>query len=104
MREWLLPCDRAWERSQGLQATHAVLNVTTTGGDFVYAPTALPPGGACTEMTTAYTPSGPKLWAWDWCGGRDTIGKIVNMDAAFQSTYTRCGQRPPRVHDGSTRP
>ncbi|HEV8563153.1 MAG TPA: carbohydrate-binding protein [Actinophytocola sp.] len=74
--------------STGLQATHTVLNITTTGGDFVYAPTALPPGGACTEMTTAYTPTGPKLWAWDWCDGRDTIGKIVNMDAAFLNTYT----------------
>ncbi|TDV42204.1 carbohydrate-binding protein [Actinophytocola oryzae] len=74
--------------STGLRATHTVLNVTTTGGDYVYAPTALPPGNACLEMTTAYTPSGPKLWAWDWCGGRDTIGKVVDMDAAFQATYT----------------
>jgi hypothetical protein len=74
--------------STGLQATHTVLDVTTTGGDYVYAPTALPPGNACLEMTTAYTPSGPKLWAWDWCGGRDTIGKIVDMNAAFQATYT----------------
>ena len=74
--------------STGLQATHTVLNITTTGGDFVYAPTALPPGGACIEMTTAYTPSGPKLWAWDWCGGRDNVGKLVNMDASFQATYT----------------
>jgi hypothetical protein len=74
--------------STGLQATHTVLNITTTGGDFVYAPTALPPGGACIEMTTAYTPDGPKLWAWDWCGGRDNVGKLVNMDASFQATYT----------------
>ena len=74
--------------STGLQATHTVLDVTTTGGDYVYAPTALPPGNACIEMTTAYTPAGPKLWAWDWCGGRDTIGKIVDMDATFQATYT----------------
>jgi hypothetical protein len=75
--------------SQGLQATHSVLNgVTTTGGDYLYAPTALPPGGACIEMTTAYTPEGPKLWGWDWCGGRDTIGKVVDMDATFLATYT----------------
>jgi hypothetical protein len=74
--------------SSGLQATHSVLTITTHGNDFVYAPTALPPGGACTEMTTAYTSSGPKLWAWDWCGGRDTIGKIVNIDSSFLNTYT----------------
>lgn len=75
--------------STGLRATHTVLDTTTTGGDdWVYAPTALPPGNACIEMTTAYTPTGPKLWAWDWCGGRDTVGKLVNMDAAFRATYT----------------
>lgn len=74
--------------STGLQATHSVQNITTHGGDFVYAPTALPPGGACTEMTTAYTDTGPLLWAWDWCGGRDTIGKVVKLDAAFRATYT----------------
>jgi len=75
--------------STGLQATHTVLDITTTGGDdWVYAPTALPPGNACIEMTTAYTPTGPKLWAWDWCGGRDTVGKLVNMDASFQAAYT----------------
>jgi hypothetical protein len=75
--------------STGLRATHTVLDVTTTGGDdWVYAPTALPPGNACIEMTTAYTPTGPKLWAWDWCGGRDNVGKLVNMDATFQASYT----------------
>jgi hypothetical protein len=37
----------------------------TTKSDYVYAPTAIRAGGACMEMTTAYTPSGPSLWAWD---------------------------------------
>jgi hypothetical protein len=74
--------------SSGLQATHTVLDITASGGDYVYAPTALPPGNACIELTTAYTPDGPKLWAWDWCGGRDTIGKLVDMDSTFTATYT----------------
>ncbi len=39
-------------------------------------------------MTTAYTPSGPDLWAWDWCGGRDDVGKLTPMNAAFLATYT----------------
>ncbi|ACU73862.1 Carbohydrate binding family 6 [Catenulispora acidiphila DSM 44928] len=60
----------------------------TNGGDFVYAPTALPPGRACMEITTAYTPSGPDLWAWDWCGGRDQVGKLTAMDSTFLATYT----------------
>jgi hypothetical protein len=74
--------------SSGLQATHTVLDITASGGDYVYAPTALPPGNSCIELTTAYTPDGPKLWAWDWCGGRDTIGKLVDMDSTFTATYT----------------
>jgi len=74
--------------SSGLQATHTVLSVIVHNGDVLYAPTALPPGGACAEMTTAYTADGPLLWAWDWCGGRDTIGKVVNMNASFLATYT----------------
>ncbi|WP_051367269.1 carbohydrate-binding protein [Hamadaea tsunoensis] len=75
--------------SAGLHATQSVLTgITTTGGDYVYAPTAIPASGACIEMTTAYTPSGSKLWAWDWCGGRDGVGKIVNLDASFLATYT----------------
>jgi hypothetical protein len=76
--------------SQGIQADQSVVPgaAPTSGGDYVYAPTALPASGACIEMTTAYTPSGPLLWAWDWCGGRDGVGKAVPMDAAFLATYT----------------
>jgi hypothetical protein len=74
---------------KGLQATHSVQTITVHNDyDVIYAPTALPPGGACTEMTTAYTSGGPVLWAWDWCGGRDTIGKVVNIDSAFIAKYT----------------
>ncbi|GIH15385.1 carbohydrate-binding protein [Rugosimonospora africana] len=75
---------------QGLHATQSVLTGTSpiSGGDYVYAPTALPPGNACIEMTTAYTPSGPDLWAWDWCGGRDTVGKLTAMNTSFFNTYT----------------
>jgi hypothetical protein len=60
----------------------------THGGDVVYAPTALPSGGSCMEMTTAYTSDGPVLWAWNWCGGNDGVGKLVTIDASFLSTYT----------------
>jgi hypothetical protein len=76
--------------SQGLQAQQSVVPGAqpTHGGDYVYAPTALPASGACIEMTTAYTPDGPLLWAWDWCGGRDGVGKLTRMDSAFLATYT----------------
>ncbi|MFL6073774.1 MAG: carbohydrate-binding protein [Mycobacteriales bacterium] len=75
--------------SSGLQVTQSVLPGVTTQGsnDWLYAPTALSAGKACIEMTTAYTPTGPKLWAWDWCT-TDTVGKLVNLDSDFLSTYT----------------
>lgn len=82
-------------KGQGIKATHSVFTgaaASTHGGDVVYAPTALAPGGACMEMTTAYTSEGPRLWAWDWCGGTPDygkgIGKIVTIDSTFLSTYT----------------
>jgi hypothetical protein len=75
----------------GLRATHTVFTgaaAVTPGSDVVYAPTALAPGGACMEMTTAYTSRGPLLWAWDWCGGNAGVGKLVTVDADFLNTYT----------------
>ncbi|MEV6964784.1 hypothetical protein AB0M47_06665 [Hamadaea sp. NPDC051192] len=96
-------------QSAGLRATQSVVTgsgTTTSGGDYVYAPTAIPAGGACIEMTTAYTPSGPKLWAWDWCGGRDTVGKLTAMDSAFLATYTTTVNGRPAyrtdIHQTST--
>ncbi len=76
---------------KGIQATHSVLTGTaavTHNPDVVYAPTVLSPGGACMEMTTAYTAQGPLLWAWDWCGGNAGIGKVVTINASFLTTYT----------------
>jgi hypothetical protein len=80
-------------QAKGIRATHSVLSnpaagTTTRGGEYIYSPTAMSPGGACMEITTAYTPNGQLLWAWDWCGGRSRVGKAVSMDAAFLATYT----------------
>jgi hypothetical protein len=78
-------------QAQGIRATHNVLTdggTTTRGGEYIYSPTALSPGGACIEVTTAYTPDGPLVWAWDWCGGRSRVGKAVPIDSSFLSTYT----------------
>ncbi|MFI5916084.1 cellulose binding domain-containing protein [Dactylosporangium sp. NPDC051541] len=77
--------------NQGIRATHSVFTgsaAVTHGQDVVYSPTVMSPGGACMEMTTAYTSSGPVLWAWDWCGGNPGVGKLVNIDANFLATYT----------------
>lgn len=74
--------------ADGFVATQSIVpGLTTTGNDFLYAPTAKSPGGSCIELTTAYTTSGPLLWAWDWCGS-ESPGKTVAMNQAFISTYT----------------
>jgi hypothetical protein len=39
-------------------------------------------------MTTAYTDTGPVLWAWNWCSGYNDVAKLVNIDSNFLSTYT----------------
>lgn len=77
-------------RATGLFAMQSVVpNARAlSGGDYVYAPTAIPAGGACIEVTTAYYGGGAVVWAWDWCGGRDGPLKIVRIDSSFLSTYT----------------
>ena len=80
-----------YANGKGVQANHSVFNGTgsrTHGQDVVYAPTLMPSGGSCIEMTTAYTSSGPVLWAWAWCG-RAAPAKTVPIDANFLATYTR---------------
>jgi hypothetical protein len=78
-------------QAQGIRGTHSVLTgsgTTTRGGEYIYSPTAMSPGGACMEITTAYTPSGPLVWAWDWCGGNAGVGKAVAINSSFLSKYT----------------
>ena len=75
----------------GLRATHSVFTgaqAVTHGDDVVYAPTALPAGGSCIEMTTAYLSDGPVVWAWNWCNGSHGVAKLVKIDSSFLSTYT----------------
>jgi hypothetical protein len=42
-----------------------------------------------TGWGTAFSqPTGPLLWAWNWCGSNNTVGKLVAIDADFLGTYT----------------
>lgn len=76
---------------KGVKATQSVFNgpgsTTRDGNNVVYAPTLMAPGGSCIEMTTAYTSTGPVLWAWNWCGASGP-GKTVKIDAGFMAKYT----------------
>jgi hypothetical protein len=76
-----------------------VTGLTLSCQEYLYAPTVKAPSGSCAELTTAYTPSGAYLWAWDWCVA-DDVAKIVPLDAAFQSTYTTTvNGRPAYLED-----
>ncbi|WP_034263570.1 hypothetical protein [Actinospica robiniae] len=72
----------------GMMADQSIVpNLTLSGQEFLYAPTLKAPDGSCAELTTAYTPSGAFLWAWDWCVAIDAA-KTVPLNASFVSTYT----------------
>lgn len=72
----------------GMMANQSIVpNLTLSGQEFLYAPTLKAPDGSCAELTTAYTPSGAFLWAWDWCVAIDAA-KSVPLNASFVSTYT----------------
>lgn len=64
-----------------------VPGLTLSGQEYLYAPTLKAPDGSCVELTTAYTPDGAYLWAWDWCVSIDAA-KTVPLDSTFVSTYT----------------
>ncbi|GIE93046.1 hypothetical protein [Paractinoplanes rishiriensis] len=78
--------------SAGIRATHSVFYGTgdrTVSTDVLYAPTVQPPSSACIEITTAYTPRYPVVWAWDWCAqGNSGVAKEIRIDANFVATYT----------------
>jgi hypothetical protein len=78
--------------STGIRANHSVFYGTgdrTISTDVVYAPTVMPPSNACMEITTAYTPVRPVVWAWDWCAqGNSGVAKEISIDANFVATYT----------------
>ena len=64
--------------TDGLMATQSVApGLTIRNNDFLYAPTAISGGKSCMELTTAYTSSGPKLWAYNWVqrAGRGREGR-----------------------------
>jgi hypothetical protein len=72
----------------GMMADQSIVpNLTLSGQEYLYAPTLKAPDGSCAELTTAYTPSGAYLWAWDWCVAIDAA-KSVPLNASFVSTYT----------------
>lgn len=72
----------------GMMADQSIVpNLTLSGQEFLYAPTLKAPDGSCAELTTAYTPNGAYLWAWDWCVAVDAA-KTVPLNASFVSTYT----------------
>lgn len=98
----LTDSSKAW---QGVYQVHDAgltvelpLRTQQQGSAFVYAPTLLPPGGSCVEVTTIHLRQpglGETTEHWqgwyDWCNSDSTgaFAMLVEMDSEFQDLYIR---------------
>lgn len=77
--------------SDGAQATHSVnpgISIPPGNPDIVYAPTLVPSGKSCIEVTTFYWQGGNGVGAWDWCAASPGFAAVAWIDPGFVSTYT----------------
>jgi hypothetical protein len=77
--------------SDGAQATHTVnpgISIPSGNPDVVYAPTLVPSGKTCIEVTTFYWQGGNGVGAWDWCAASPGFAAVAWIDSSFLSTYT----------------
>lgn len=77
--------------SVGAQANHTVrpdLRISASDPDVIYAPTLLPSGKSCIEVTTFYWQGGNGVGAWDWCAANPGFAAVAWIDANFVNTYT----------------
>ncbi|XVS61177.1 carbohydrate-binding protein [Actinosynnema sp. CA-299493] len=84
--------------SDGAQATHTVnpgISIPSGNPDVVYAPTLVPSGKTCIEVTTFYWQGGNGVGAWDWCAASPGFAAVAWIDSTFLSTYTTAFQGLP---------
>ncbi|MFD0200490.1 MULTISPECIES: carbohydrate-binding protein [Saccharothrix] len=84
--------------SDGAQATHTInpgISIPPGNPDVVYAPTLVPSGKTCIEVTTFYWQGGNGVGAWDWCAASPGFAAVAWIDATFLSTYTTTFQGLP---------
>jgi hypothetical protein len=84
--------------SDGAQATHTInpgISIPSGNPDVVYAPTLVPSGKTCIEVTTFYWQGGNGVGAWDWCAASPGFAAVAWIDSTFQSTYTTSFQGLP---------
>ncbi|WP_367128563.1 carbohydrate-binding protein [Saccharothrix sp. HUAS TT1] len=84
--------------SDGAQATHTVnpgISIPSGNPDIVYAPTLVPSGKTCIEVTTFYWQGGNGVGAWDWCAASPGFAAVAWIDSTFMSTYTTSFQGLP---------
>ncbi|MGM1063465.1 carbohydrate-binding protein [Saccharothrix sp. Mg75] len=77
--------------SDGAQATHTVnpgISIPAGNPDVVYAPTLVPSGKSCIEVTTFYWQGGNGVGAWDWCAASPGFAAVAWINSGFTSTYT----------------
>jgi hypothetical protein len=84
--------------SDGAQATHTInpgISIPSGNPDVVYAPTLVPSGKTCIEVTTFYWQGGNGVGAWDWCAASPGFAAVAWINAGFLSTYTTTFQGLP---------
>ncbi|MEU4746087.1 carbohydrate-binding protein [Actinosynnema sp. NPDC023658] len=84
--------------SDGAQATHTVnpgISIPSGNPDVVYAPTLVPSGKTCIEVTTFYWQGGNGVGAWDWCAASPGFAAVAWINSSFLSTYTTTYQGLP---------
>ncbi|MCE6996390.1 carbohydrate-binding protein [Saccharothrix sp. S26] len=84
--------------SDGAQATHTInpgISIPSGNPDVVYAPTLVPSGKTCIEVTTFYWQGGNGVGAWDWCAASPGFAAVAWINSSFLSTYTTTFQGLP---------
>ncbi|MFI9006036.1 carbohydrate-binding protein [Actinosynnema sp. NPDC053489] len=84
--------------SDGAQATHTVnpgISIPSGNPDVVYAPTLVPSGKTCIEVTTFYWQGGNGVGAWDWCAASPGFAAVAWINSSFLGTYTTTYQGLP---------
>lgn len=86
-------------QTTGAEATQSVsTQISPTNADtFIYAPTLLPDGGSCIEVSTVYSIYAHEVAAWDWCSQSSNFVAAVPIDSTFMATYTSSGHYQVRI-------
>lgn len=105
---WLGQITEPWYGASSVHDVQWNLTIDTTfigrNGAWIYAPTMLPPGGACIEITQVYQrwavqdTTGKYFGLYDWCES-DSTGRFVVFDSEGDTAFSNAYIRPYQGRD-----